>query len=192
MANQRLCSIQGCGKRHFGRGYCHCHYERLLRHGSPFAGRAGSGNVRKFLENVVLPYDGHECLIWPFPIKTRYPGFRNYEGRQCSFHRYICSIENGPPPTEKHEAAHSCGNSHCVNKTHLSWKTGAQNAADKLVHGTDMRGEKHFAAKLTASQVREMRALKGKHSLRELGRMFNIHHSVVGRIFRGEAWPDVL
>ena len=30
------CTIKGCNKKHFGRGLCHMHYNRVIRHGSPF------------------------------------------------------------------------------------------------------------------------------------------------------------
>lgn len=50
--------------------------------------------------------------------------------------RVVCERVNGPAPTEKHETAHGCGNSWCVNKRHLRWATHIENEADKLIHGT--------------------------------------------------------
>jgi hypothetical protein len=189
MATPRICSIPDCGKLHFGLGWCDMHYRAATRHGDPLAAKQGKGKVRDFLNNVVLKHSGDECLLWPFPIKTRYPGFV-LDGKQIGFHRYLCLTENGPAPTANHEAAHSCGNSHCVNKAHLSWKTHTENVADKLLHGTDMRGEKHFNSKLTADQVSQIRLLNGKTPMREVGRMFGIHYSVIGKIWKGKAWPD--
>lgn len=35
MADTRLCSIDGCGKRHKARGLCSAHYAKLLKYGDP-------------------------------------------------------------------------------------------------------------------------------------------------------------
>lgn len=35
MAEQRLCSIEGCGKRHKAHGLCHPHYAKLRKYGDP-------------------------------------------------------------------------------------------------------------------------------------------------------------
>lgn len=31
----RLCEVTGCGRRHYGHGYCRTHHARWLRHGDP-------------------------------------------------------------------------------------------------------------------------------------------------------------
>ena len=76
-------------------------------------------------------------------------------------HRAVLLLAVGPPPTADHEAAHRpvvCHNRGCVNPRHLEWKTGCQNSADKLLDGTDNRGEKHHQAKLTPEQVYAIRS----------------------------------
>lgn len=35
----RICSVEGCDRKHFGRGYCQLHYIRVRNHGSPGATR---------------------------------------------------------------------------------------------------------------------------------------------------------
>lgn len=32
--SMRLCKIEGCGRKHFGKGYCQLHYERIRRNGT--------------------------------------------------------------------------------------------------------------------------------------------------------------
>lgn len=41
----RICSIDGCGKRHEAKGLCDPHYKRLLRHGDAMLGRKRVGEV---------------------------------------------------------------------------------------------------------------------------------------------------
>lgn len=38
MANQRICSVDGCGKEYRSKGLCNKHYQRLLNHGDPLFG----------------------------------------------------------------------------------------------------------------------------------------------------------
>ena len=33
--SERICSVEGCGKKHFARGYCRMHYNRMTRYGRP-------------------------------------------------------------------------------------------------------------------------------------------------------------
>lgn len=43
MATMRVCSIDGCEKKHYGRGWCSAHYQRWMRHGDPLAGTPSRG-----------------------------------------------------------------------------------------------------------------------------------------------------
>jgi hypothetical protein len=36
----KTCSVEGCDRKHYGRGYCQGHWKRWQRHGDPLAGRA--------------------------------------------------------------------------------------------------------------------------------------------------------
>ena len=136
MATKPLCSIPGCCKPHLARGWCKAHYRRWQRHGDPLGGRPRQ--ARRYLDEVVLTYEGDQCLLWPYG-KDRYGYGKIWNGRKkVGLHRLVCEITNGPAPTPKHEAAHSCGNGHlgCCTKRHLSWETHAENMADKIRHGT--------------------------------------------------------
>jgi hypothetical protein len=61
-----VCSIHQCGKKVASRGLCKLHYRRLQRHGDPLGGMVLQGTYLKYLNDVVLKYDGDECLTWPF------------------------------------------------------------------------------------------------------------------------------
>jgi hypothetical protein len=186
------CSIDGCSKPHKSRGWCMSHYSRWLRHGSPVGGSTSTGAAIRYLDEVVMAYDGDECIAWPFSLnpsgygRVKVPGSNKITGA----HRLICEKVNGPPPSPEHLAAHSCGKGHegCVTKRHLSWKTPSENQLDRIVHGTDGRGEKNPRARLTADAVRQIRALSGVISHEKLGRQYGVSRPTIGLIMNRTNW----
>jgi hypothetical protein len=190
MANSRLCSIPDCSKPMKAKDFCCDHYRRFRLYGDPLAGRAGHGEPQRFYREVVLPYDGGDCLIWPFSTHRNGYAQMRVDGHLVTVSRMLCEATNGPPPTSKHHAAHSCGNgrSGCVTKRHLLWKTKAENEADKLVHGTHNRGERHPMSKLTEAQAREILSLKGAELQRVIADRYGISNQAVSNIQIGKTW----
>lgn len=148
------------------------------------------GDAKRYLDNVVLTFNSDLCLIWPFNKDGNGYGSISLNGRRWPVHRYLCTVFNGDPPTLKHEAAHSCGRGHigCVNKRHVSWKTRTDNQADRLLHGTDCRGERNPRAKLTETDVREIRSLNGIEASANIASRFGVSQSLVCNIWKGRVW----
>jgi hypothetical protein len=146
-----------------------------------------------YVSEVMAKHDGAFCLIWPFTRNTTGYGFLYRNSKRTSAHRVACEIENGPPPTPKHEAAHSCGCGHlgCVSPKHLSWKTRAENAADAMVHGTAPQGAKHGCAVLSERDVHLIRLLKGRGNSRDISELFGVSRSTVQHIHLGRKWPHL-
>lgn len=71
MATSRICSIPDCGKTSKSRGWCSAHHSRFLRHGDPLAGGTPTGEPWRYFQEVVLPYEGDECLSWPYSTVRR-------------------------------------------------------------------------------------------------------------------------
>lgn len=190
MATNRICSIPNCFNRYAARGYCFKHYMRLRNHGDPLGGGTEKGEARKFYDDVVRNYDGNDCLIWPYARNPQGYAPITIDGKTREISRLLCEEANGPPPTPKHEAAHSCGNGRlgCVTKKHLSWKTRTENQADRLVHGTHSRGERHGSAKITEEQVHEIRSLKGHMTQQKIADRFGISCTNVRKILSGNGW----
>lgn len=129
-----------------------------------------------------LNFDGPECLVWPFG--KRWNGYGQvWINEKIGYpHRVMCELVNGPPPTPKHVAAHSCHKGHegCVHPKHVSWKTPRENLLERQnIPKMDWPTKR---TNLTPNQITAIIALKGKMNQREIGELFGIsyqHVSVV-------------
>lgn len=190
---KRKCLVADCSKPHEAHGYCSTHYTRWRKHGDPLFGSEilKRGRPLNFLENVVIPHkDSVECLTWPFARSSEGYGKIGYNGKSVAVHRLVCKMVHGPAPTDKHEAAHLCGKGHlaCCNPHHLCWKTPKENCDDQVVHGTRRYGSRHQNSKLTESDVRQIRALKGTMTQRAIGELFGVSAATIGAIHKGIRW----
>lgn len=185
------CSVAECDRAALVKGFCNKHYQRWIRHGDPLGGTTDRGEAHRFFTDVVLQHETDDCLIWPYVKASSGYGQLRSGGRMMIVSRMVCEDIHGPAPTDKHEAAHSCGNGHlaCVTKRHLRWATPTENMADKVVHGTQLRGERHLKAKLKEVDVREIRRLRrsGTSALR-LASRFKVTERTIFQIAARETW----
>jgi hypothetical protein len=180
------CSVDGCSSQVRAGGMCQRHYDKHRRHGDPLF-------ERELRSDWLIAHSNHrgdECLIWPFARGADGYAIASFEGVNSSAHRAMCKIAHGPPPTAKHEAAHSCGKGHlgCVNPGHLSWKTSAENKADMIAHGTALMGERHGMARLTEADVRAIWDAKGSVSQAALARLYGVTPTTINNIYRRVIW----
>ena len=143
-----------------------------------------------YYNKVVRPCRESTCLIWPFARSGVGYAQMRFDGRPHNVHRLVCEAEHGPPPSPEHVAAHSCGkgNVGCVNPMHLSWKTNAENEADKIIHGTCSRGERNGSARLSEKQVREVRSTKHVATQPELAAIYGVSRYTIRAIVQGRTW----
>ena len=113
----RICSIEGCGKKHKGHGYCNKHWLRLRIHGDPTykPPTIHSRIIRKVLsENQ----DPNVCWVWPGATNGIGYGMVGFNGKNMGAHRAVYRILVGPIP-EGFTLDHLCRNPICVNPHHL-------------------------------------------------------------------------
>lgn len=134
---------------------------------------------------IVATFD---CIIWPHHVSNSGYGKFTHQNRTFYAHRYVCEMQNGPPPKGM-DAAHQCGNSLCVNPLHLAWKTRKSNIADKLLHGSQTFGETHTPAKLTELQASSI--LKDPRTHSEIAKYYPVCRQTISRIKSGEIWSHL-
>lgn len=211
MPKQNLCVVSGCSKPYFARGYCRKHYvspskcsvadcdtpvrshgfcvkhlRRFEKHGSP---HVTNGKGLDFIKKVALTHDSDDCLLWPFiskKSKSRY-GRLSINNRTINAHAYVCELVHGTRP-DGHLAAHGCGNPTCVNPRHLRWATPLENSSDRYIHGTILYGTRTKGSKVSPEQVREIRALAGKFTQKEIGKRYGLTKNGVGSIISRRSW----
>ncbi len=194
MAISRICSIEGCSKPDMRRGWCQAHYARWLRHGDPIGGRKAKtpeGEPLQYFRDVVLNYEGDECLIWPYGRDRKgYGRLKNPETKTQIVSRMICQHVNGPPPTPKHLAAHSCANGAggCCAKRPMEWKTNAENMADMVRQGGSCRGSRHGQAILKEADIPKIKALIGIMTHKEIGEIYGTSPNTISEIVNGRTW----
>lgn len=175
------CSVLGCARPAQSRNLCDCHYKRLRKYGSPLEGGPIGENARfrfvNWWRDIGSKAEPDDCLIWPF---ARAQGYGP--------HRKVCKIMHGNPPTELHQAAHSCGRGKdgCVNFHHLRWATNKENAEDLKSHRAIGVARPMPAAKLTDGQVRQIIADQSVGSGARFSRTFGVSESLISRIRSGE------
>lgn len=67
----------------------------------------------------------------------------------------------------------------------LRWATHTENMRDAAKHGSMPKGEKHWNAKLSDEQVKQIRAMNGTKPQYEIAEMFNVSKACVSAIMRG-------
>lgn len=187
-----ICSVESCNNPVHGQGMCRFHRRRFLKHGDPLAGPTVRGAPLAFLLELV----GHaesSCVKWPFSTHENGYGQVSFRGAPMYASRAMCILAHGEPPEESNYAAHSCGNGHlgCVHPGHLVWKSALENNADKIGHGTVVKGEAHHKTKLTEADVRSIRQLRGRMLHREIAAMFGVTRMSITDILAFRSWKWV-
>lgn len=188
-----VCSIDGCSSPTKAKGFCRAHYWRLRTHGDPLGGRTPEGEPASFLKEVVLQAPADTCVIWPYANNGVGYGVISIDGEMRLVTRVVCEAVNGPPPTDRHEAAHSCGNGHqgCCTPAHLHWATHSENELEKIAHGTHRKGVRHPLAKLSEEQAIQIKSMKGLKTHQQIADDFGIGRVQVTRILSGQRWSHL-
>lgn len=133
------------------------------------------------------------------PVKS-HRDLRGYH--QICFHNKTIKLATlvaeafyGPKAAGMH-VAHLDGNKENNHAFNLAYVTPKENAAHKSLHGTNLVGERHHAAKLSADDVRYIRKYYKKRSklrsnIQEFVDKFGLSHSQIRNIASGKGWKHI-
>lgn len=141
----------------------------------------------RFLDRVARSAFG--CWRWCGTIDRKGYGVFSFGGRaQQSFfraHRLAFAWEYGVLPDDM-VVMHACDNPLCVRPDHLRLGTQLDNVRDMDAKN---RRRSMPRRKLSDEQVAEIRALRGKHTLRVLAERFKVSRHQIWMIHAGRCWP---
>ena len=146
---------------------------------------------------------GGSGACWPWTAARHGQGYGLFtqDGKLHRAHRVAWSLTHGAIPKSVgfHGTCvlHRCDNPPCCNPEHLFLGTHFDNMRDMSNKGRaaqpDNRGERCYAAKLTAADVRQMRRLSAHGaSSSDIAKAFDVSQPAAWRIINGQRWTHVL
>lgn len=185
------CSVDDCMNPKRSRGFCVKHYERFMRHGDPTVThryRAGDHMARFRSKVAEMPNGCHE---WQAGKLGKYGSFTVDGGAKVAT-RWLWEQVHGPIP-EGIQVRHKCDNPPCVNIEHLELGTQLDNSRDMVERGRSLVGERTHTAKLTASEVAEIRQLvaRGDQTKTAIAKAYGTTRQNVTHIVNAFSWKHV-
>lgn len=145
---------------------------------------------QRFLTKV-LPEPNSGCWFWVGPILNGRYGSWNVRGRTRYAHRMAYEFFCGPVE-EGMDVCHKCDIPCCVNPDHLFLGPRKVNMQDAQKKGRMMHGEGHYAARLTADDVRKIRSLAEAGVMqKEIAKTFHTTQRNVSAIVCRRNWKHV-
>lgn len=192
----RLCEIDGCERKHYGRGYCRMHYCRWRATGSPHIVRTGHryAEVDPLQRLRARSKPRGECLVYTGGRPQR-SGHRTmgFHGKYVGVHRIAWILTNGSVP-DGLSVLHRCDVPDCVNVDHLFLGTVADNNADRDQKGRHipLRGSKNGFAKLSEYQIIEIREMLAQRvPQRKIAAQYGVNQFAIWSIKAGRTWRHV-
>ncbi len=175
----RICKIEGCNKKHAGRGWCYMHHRRWLRHGDPL--------FRKSLYEKHGMTHTHEYQIWT-GMKVRcydpkFKAYHRYGGRGIticdrwlhSFLAFYNDMGSKPFPNAQIDRIDNDGN---YEPDNCHWVSASENMRNKSTN------------KFTEAEVGRLRIryAQGGIKQRELAKEYEVKQQYISDIILYKRW----
>lgn len=131
------------------------------------------------------------CWVWNAATAKGYGRFL-HEGRLQYAHRLSFADAKGDIPLDL-LVTHSCDVPLCVYPAHLSTGTSQDNADDMVCRGRSAKGESHWSAKLTDSDVKAIRQryAAGGAVQQFLADEYGVTHQAISLIITRKKWRHI-
>jgi hypothetical protein len=165
-----------------------------------------NSDMRSLIEAASIPEPNSGCWLWERGVNRQGYGKIKALGKTVFAHR-AAYVEYVSPIPDRLQVCHRCDTPYCVNPGHLFLGTAADNHADRnrknrQVQGDRQglrrhpdrapRGERNSGAKLTESQVLEIRCrLAGGQKGIDLAAMFGVSITAIHFIRRRKTWGHI-
>jgi len=108
--------------------------------------------------------------------------------KRFAVHVLVLTVFSGQKPLGM-EGRHKNGNKLDNRAENLEWTTRKINAGDRILHGTQVRGETTGTAKLTRENVEEI--LRSTRSISALARHYQVGRTAIRRVKLRQTWQHV-
>ncbi len=187
----KSCKVIDCSGKPVGRGWCGKHYARARRHNWTLDGTTEYGLPvhRRILQRSFVDRDTG-CWV-SRNTHNGYPrvtiGTKGADG-VLDLHRIMCERRHGPL-RQGQQARHLCGNPACFNPAHLAPGSAFDNAQDMIGHGRSLTGGRNHKAKLTDSDVLEIR--NSAESGTALAQKYGVGKATISSIRHRRTWRHI-
>lgn len=133
-----------------------------------------------------------DCWEWRGSLRTDgYGQMSDRDRKSKSVHRFAWAITYGEIPEGKH-VLHKCDNRICVNPVHLYLGTHADNMLDRSRRHRQARGETNGRAKISESNVVEIKTLLSEGWLqKKIAHKFGVDIRTISAINCNATWRHV-
>lgn len=184
------CPETGCNRPIRTRGLCNTHYEYLRRRrrfrGVPVPGQDSDSRYESKVDR-----SGGLDSCHPWVASVNAAGYGNFraDGKMQLAHRWAFQRSSGPLDSSV-VVRHTCDNPPCQNLRHLLPGSTKDNTQDMIDRGRapDTRGERNGRAKLSRSQVDQIRSSAAP--LRELAAFYGVSGQLISAVRLGRVWRD--
>ena len=131
----KLCSFEGCEKKHCAKGLCSTHWAQQNRHGVLNSIKTSETAEERFNRNVKKD-ESTNCWIWLGAGSGKFYnkedgsggyGILRIQGESYMAHRWAYEQKNKINLTSEDTLDHLCRNTRCVNPDHLEKVTLREN-----------------------------------------------------------------
>jgi hypothetical protein len=134
------------------------------------------------------------CWIWTASRVPAGYGQFYFNHRPRGAHIFAYLLTYGDLPPDMPHVLHQCDGAAvgCVRPSHLMAGTQTSNVADMVSKGRQQRGERSGKARLTETQVREIRAkYRDGVRVKDLATEYHVVHSAISSIISRRKWGHI-